>query len=149
MLSPNASGQEATGTYPSLNSPIHSRSKAGQRANSGMFQHKKSSVLDRSARGLHNNSDTGMLSPVRNARNKKKAFGFRNHSHALGSTLRHFSTITDFPELPASVTKHKVNEQQLLEWQKKTKRKLPEIMEALKKDPRALEIFMDELAMAD
>ena len=117
-----------------------------------MLSNKNSNILDRSVRGLKNNSDAGLLSPLRNAqstRNNDKTFGFRNHSHALGSTLRHFSTITDFPELPASVTKHKVNEQALLEWQKKTKRKLPEIMEALKKDPRALEIFMDELAMTD
>mmetsp|Transcript_23403 Transcript_23403/g.29076 ORF Transcript_23403/g.29076 Transcript_23403/m.29076 type:complete len:84 (+) Transcript_23403:197-448(+) len=78
-----------------------------------------------------------------------KAFGFRNHSHALGSTLRHFTTITDFPELPANVSRTKGNEAQLNEWQRKTKRQLPDVIDALKNDPRALEIFMDELALVD
>ena len=79
---------------------------------------------------------------------EKKA-GFRNHSHALGSALRHYTTIADFSELPQSnLQKHLIeDEKEILKWQKKTKGKLPEIMDALKKDPRALDIYLDELAM--
>ena len=106
------------------------------------------SVLD----GRTADSDIALLNTTRTRNTNKKeskTFGFRNHSHAIGSTLRHFSTINDLPELPASVSRKKGNMVQLLDWQNKTKRKLPEVMEALKKDPRALEIFMDELALAD
>ena len=57
--------------------------------------------------------------------------------------------MSDFPELPANVTRNKANEAQVTEWQRKTKKQLPDIIDALRKDPRALEIFMDELALVD
>ena len=105
--------------------------KSGNRAASGKYRSKNQSFLD------NRNSDAGLYS-ARNLEGaeglgkKGSAFGFRNHSHALGSTLRHFTTISDFPELPANVTRAKGNEAQITEWQRKTKKQLPDIMDALK-----------------
>ena len=117
-----------------------------QRASSGMHKKRQLSVFD------HNRtSDTSFFSPRESSIGgfERKNFGFRNHSHALGSTLRHFTTITDFPDIPQSLSKHKAVEKEVNGWQKNTKNKLPEIMAALKKDPRALDIFIEELAMTD
>ena len=64
---------------------------------------------------------------------QKKTFGFRNHSHALGSTVRHFQTLIEMPRPP-----------------KKGKRlDVGSMMSTLKSDPRAMDIFLDELATAD
>ena len=63
----------------------------------------------------------------------KKTFGFRNHSHALGSTVRHFKTLVDMPKPP----------------QRGKKLDVGSLMETLKTDPRAMDIFLDELALAD
>ena len=45
---------------------------------------------------------------TRNDRNRNtKTFGFRHNSHAIGSTIRHFQTINDIPELSATVSRTK------------------------------------------
>ena len=64
-------------------------------AMSGMFRSKNSSFLDQ--RNLSIGEST-----VRGAKNNR-AFGFHNHSFALGSTVRHFQTISDFPSLPSKL----------------------------------------------
>ena len=79
---------------------------------------------------------------------KTRNFGFRNHSHALGSTVRHFQTLTDFPSIAAKPGRSSSTVVQK-EAQKQTLKQVPDILEQLKNDPKALEIFMDELAYAD
>ena len=78
----------------------------------------------------------------------KRNFGFRNHSFALGSAVRHFQTISNFPEMPSKLERvtDRTNIKQI---QKNTIKKVPAMMDALNQDPRALEIFMEELALAD
>ena len=63
----------------------------------------------------------------------KKTLGFRNHSLALGSTVRHFQTLNEFPKPPKQGRKLNVGA----------------MMATLKQDPRAMDIFLDELAIAD
>ena len=67
---------------------------------------------------------------------------------ALGSTVRHFQTISDFPVIPSKLDRARSNLKPR-DAQKLTAKKLPEMVDALKSDPRALEIFIDELALAD
>ena len=44
---------------------------------------------------------------------------------------------------------NKTDPTKLLKMRKETVKKVPEMMDVLRKDPRALEIFLDELALAD
>ena len=120
MLSPSpASGSKA---FPAVrHTSPQVKFKAGNRATSGKYRSKNQSFLD------NRNSDAGLYSArnldgANGLGNRGSTFGFRNHSHALGSTLRHFTTISDFPELPANVTRTKGNEAQVSEWQRKTKK---------------------------
>ena len=62
-----------------------------------------------------------------------KTLGFRNHSLALGSTVRHFQTLNEFPKPK----------------KKGKKLNVTAMMETLKQDPRAMDIFLDELSAAD
>ena len=90
--------------------------------------------------------DTSRTTAV--TRKTGKTFGFRNHSFALGSTVRHFNTMSDFPAIPSKLERAKSNMNDK-DAQKMTASKVPDIMDVLKQDPKALEIFMEELALAD
>ena len=77
-----------------------------------------------------------------------KNFGFRNHSLPLGSTVRHFSTMSDFPKIKSKGERARSN-MNPTDSQRETVRSVPRIMESLRHDPKALEIFIEELALAD
>ena len=105
---------------------------------SGSLRSKNSSFLE------NRDSNMGVSQSTAN-KTRSRTFGFRNHSHALGSTIRHFQTISDFPEIQSPRGGSTNNK----DYAKMASKRVPDVMEALKSDPRAMEIFMDELALAD
>ena len=118
----------------------------GGRATSSMFHQSKNSGSFLDERGGGDTSRTTAMTRVNKAAGGK--FGFRNHSLALGSTVRHFQTITDFPIIPSKHERARSNLNSR-DAKKITMSKVPDAFDALKSDPRALEIFIDELALAD
>lgn len=112
-------------------------------ANSSFFKSSNRKAYFETKRNSEN-----IISQTTATRKMTKNFGFRNHSLALGSTVRHFKTMSDFPKISSKVDRARSN-MNPKECQKETIQQVPLMMNSLKNDPKALSMFIEELALAD